>query len=195
MGDDKEQHRHAPRQSLLSPAREGLPRMPPGRRASLMFVTSSRSTRSHRAAGATTRRRRPWPSRPTGRHPETIVWRWVEAFNARDLDHMIRCLDSDVRFHPLRLAGLSSSYRGHNGVRRWFGELVRLRHEHRIVLDELGVIPDGEVLAVGALALAEEPDIEIGPFHALHRLNGNLIVAAHHCITSLDLIEHLGLIP
>jgi SnoaL-like domain len=143
----------------------------------------------------TTRRRGPRPSRPIATPPETIVWRWVEAFNALDLEHMIRCLDSDVRFHPLKLAGLSSSYRGRNGVTRWFGDLVRLGHEHRIVLDELGVIADGQVLAVGSLALADEPDIEVGPFHALHRLNGGLIVAAHHCVTNPDLIEHLGLIP
>jgi hypothetical protein len=160
-----------------------------------MFETSSRSIRSQQPPRATTRRRGTRPSRPTARRAETIVRRWVEAFDAQDLYHMIRCLDSDARFHPLRLAGLSSSNRGRNGVTRWFGDLVRLRHEHRIVLDELGVIAVGQVLAVGSLALADEPDVEIGPFHALHRLKGGLIVAAHHCITNPDLIERLGLIP
>jgi hypothetical protein len=42
-------------------------------------------------------------------------------------------------------------------------------------------------------ALAGEPDI--GPFCALHRIGGALIVAVHQYLTDPDMIESLGLIP
>ena len=44
--------------------------------------------------------------------PEALVTRWVDAFDARDVEGMLVCLDPDVRFHPLRLDGLDRSYRG-----------------------------------------------------------------------------------
>lgn len=125
--------------------------------------------------------------------PETIVSRWVHAFNTRDLDGMLACLGAEVHFHPLRLGGLRASYRGHDGVREWFAQLQRSRHEHRIVFSEGRDIGEGRVFASGSLSLAGESDI--GPFCALHRLAGGLIVAVHHYLTDPDLIEHLGLIP
>lgn len=125
--------------------------------------------------------------------PETIVSRWVEAFNARDLDGMLVLLDARVVFHPLRLSGLRGSYGGHEGVREWFDRLTRLRHEHRIVLSEARAVGVGQVFAAGSLSLAGEPDI--GPFCALHRFDGGLIVAAHHYLTDPEMIERLGLVP
>jgi SnoaL-like domain len=87
------------------------------------------------------------------------VSRWVDAFNQRDLDGMLRGLHADVDFHPLRLSGLRGSYLGHDGVREWFAHLKRLRHEYRIVLCDARSVAEGRVLAVGSLSLAGEPDI------------------------------------
>ena len=124
---------------------------------------------------------------------ETIILRWVDTFNARDLDGMLACLAPGVGFHPLRLGGLSSSYRGHDGVRTWFAELRRRRHEHQIVLAEVRCVGEDQVHAVGSLSLADE--LDIGPFCGLHRLAGGRIVAAYHYLTDPDMIERLGLIP
>lgn len=130
---------------------------------------------------------------PVAQIPEQVVSRWVDAFNGRDLDGMLACLDGGVRFHPLRLGGLGASYHGHTGVREWFAQLRRLRHEHRIVLSEARAVGEGQVITVGSLSLAGEP--HIGPFCGLHRLAGGLIVAAHHYLTDPDMVEYLGLIP
>ena len=130
---------------------------------------------------------------PVAQIPETIVSRWVEAFNARDLDGMLVLLDVRVAFHPLRLIGLRGSYGGHDGVREWFAQLTRLRHELRIVLSDARGVGEGQVFAAGSLSLAGGPDI--GPFCALHRLDGGLIVAAYHYLSDPDMIERLGLIP
>ena len=80
------------------------------------------------------------------------VRRWVDAFDARDIEGMLACLDPEVRFHPLRLNGLDGSYRGHGGVQRWFAQLTPLHHDYVISL--VRGSGDNEVLAVGELRLA-----------------------------------------
>jgi SnoaL-like domain len=122
--------------------------------------------------------------------PEAIVTRWVDAFNERDLEGMLARFHPEVRFHPLRLVGLDGSYRGHDGVRRWF---TQLRDEHVFVLSEVQGLGNDQVLAVGALALAEGP--EIAPLCALHRIRDGLIMAAHHYLTDPDMLDRLGLVP
>jgi ketosteroid isomerase-like protein len=123
---------------------------------------------------------------------ERMVLRWVDAFNARDLPGMLRCLDADVRFHPLRLSGLSGSYRGHNGVCEWF-ERLRVRHEPRILVAEVQCVGEDQVSALGSLCLGTDP--EIAPFCGLHRFRGGRIVAAHHYLSDPEMIDYLGLIP
>lgn len=110
-----------------------------------------------------------------------MVAEWVDAFNARDLEWMLACMSPEVRFHPLRLAGLERSYRGHDDVRGWLRRLDELGHRHRIALSELRGGSDGEVLGVGSLMLLRETDP--ARFWLLHRVEGGLIVAAHHYLT------------
>lgn len=123
---------------------------------------------------------------------EPIVLRWIDAFNARDFDAMLSCLDPDVRFHPLRLSGLAGSYRGHEGVSEWF-ERLRMRHDPRIRVTELHAVNGDQVNVIGSLSLGDDP--EIAPFCGLHRIRDGRIVAAHHYLTDPDMIEYLGLIP
>jgi ketosteroid isomerase-like protein len=110
--------------------------------------------------------------------PDALVRRWVDAFHARDVEGMLAHLDPEVRFHPLRLSGLDGSYRGHDGVQRWFARLTQLHHDYVIVLSEVCGSGDDKVLAVGELRLAR--NLEIAPFRALHRIAEGVIVAAHH---------------
>ena len=124
--------------------------------------------------------------------PETVVSRWVDSFNARDLERMLACLSEDVDFHPVRMSGLGASYRGHDGVREWFARLRRLGHDYRIVLAEARDAGDGRVFASGSLTLGGEADV--GPFCALHRIAGGVIVSAHQYHSDPDMIEQLGLI-
>jgi ketosteroid isomerase-like protein len=123
---------------------------------------------------------------------ETIVIRWVDAFNARDIDGILAVLARQVDFHPLRLKGIAASYRGHDGVREWFGRLTRLRHDHRIVLHGTRDLGGGRVFASGALSLVGQP--EVGPFCALHRLERGVIVAVHQYHSDSATAESLGLI-
>ncbi len=124
---------------------------------------------------------------------EVIVLRWVEAFNARDLDGMLACLSEHVEFRPLRLSGLKSCYRAHDGVREWFAGLRRWRHDHPLVISETLDVGGGRILASGSIHLHGEADI--GSFCAVNKIDDGLIVAAHHYLSDAGMIERLGLIP
>jgi hypothetical protein len=128
---------------------------------------------------------------PNAHIRQTILTQWVEAFNARDLDAMLTSLSLGVEFRPLKLEGLRECYHGHTGVREWFTQFLSLRAAHHIVLSDVRDLGEGKVFAVGALRVAaDEP--EIGPFCALHRLNGRLIIAARHFLTDPDMVEHIA---
>jgi hypothetical protein len=123
--------------------------------------------------------------------PETIIARWIGAFNMRDLPGMLACLDRDVDFHPLKLRGVASGgYRGQEGVERWFAELTARGLEHRIVVAEIRVLPSGAILTVGGLSFADEPAGT--PVCAVHQIDDGLIVTAHHYMSDPDTLLRLG---
>ena len=119
--------------------------------------------------------------------------RWVDAFNARDLDGMLACVGDRVEFRPLRLSGVSGCYRGHDGVREWFTRLRRSRQDHPIVIHEARAVGEAHVVATGSIRLEGADDI--GSFCAVNRIGEGLILAAHHYLSDAAMIERLGLIP
>lgn len=68
---------------------------------------------------------------------------------------------------------------------------TQLHHEHLFVLSDVHGAGDHQVLAVGALRLAGEFR---DPFFAQHRVVDGLIVAAHHYLTTADMLDRLGLV-
>jgi hypothetical protein len=123
---------------------------------------------------------------------KALILRWVNAFNARNLDDLLACLDPEVDFRPLKLTGLDPSYRGHDGVRRWFGRLGELRYGHCIELTEVRDSSQGRLLAIGALRVGKYGLVT--PFCALHTMNGGLIAVARHYPHEADSVERVNLI-
>lgn len=124
--------------------------------------------------------------------PTETVSRWVNGFNTRDVQGMLSCLDPEVHLHPLKFAGLDSSYHGHDGIRRWFTQLCRSRQAYSIELLYVRVVNDGQVIAVGVLNVGEAPGI--ASFCALHRLDRELILTARHYLTEPDTLKRIGLL-
>jgi ketosteroid isomerase-like protein len=54
---------------------------------------------------------------------EELTRRAFQGFNDRDLDTVLAVLDDDVEAFP-RLAAVEGGYRGHEGVRRWWEQLL-----------------------------------------------------------------------
>src|SRR4051795_972330 len=64
---------------------------------------------------------------------------FVDAFNRRDVDDLVRLCEPDVEWYPASLAGEDRSYRGHDGMVSWVAHLDRSGLAHRI--DVLNVTP------------------------------------------------------
>lgn len=132
-------------------------------------------------------------SAPAAERCGVIVLRWVQAFNARDLDAMLGCVTEQVEFHPLRLGGTATRYRGRDGVREWFERSRQARHAHRIAVREVQDLGAGKVFTSSSLSLGDEADI--GPVCGLYQVDRAMIVTAREYLTDPDMIERLGLIP
>lgn len=122
--------------------------------------------------------------------PETVVSRWIDFFNLRDLEGMLECMSHEVRFYPLRLSGLERCYTGHDGVRAWFGRMLEHGHSHRIAIHNLRAEPDGEVVAVGELHLDEGADP--ARFWARDQVADDGIAVAHHYLTDPEIFEGIA---
>jgi len=109
---------------------------------------------------------------------EVTVRRWFDAFNSRDLEAMLACMDAHVDFQPLRLRGIDAIYHCHVGVRDWFADLVRMEHRHRIDLAEVSAAAGNKVIAAGTVSAADGD----GPasFCAVEHFADGLIVVARH---------------
>jgi SnoaL-like domain len=57
---------------------------------------------------------------------EAIGRQFVDAFNRRVVEDMVALCHPEVEFHPTALVGERRRYDGHEGLRRWFSELVPL---------------------------------------------------------------------
>jgi ketosteroid isomerase-like protein len=112
---------------------------------------------------------------------EATVRRWFDAFNFRDLEGMLACMDAQVDFRPLRLHGIDDAYHCHGGVRDWFADLARMEHHHRIDLSKVHASSDGEVIAAGTLSAADPGSTS--SFWAVDQFRGGLIVAARHLLS------------
>lgn len=74
-----------------------------------------------------------------------LAWLLIEAFNRRDLDGMLALTHAEVEIEP-RLVGMEGGYRGHEGVRRWWSDLLEGFPDYTVEVED--------VLALGEMTLA-----------------------------------------
>ena len=104
--------------------------------------------------------------------------RWIEAYNARDMEGFLGSCDPGVEFYSLFAAvGGVTLYRGHEGVRRWWREFEESWDGARIepeVFFDLGA----ETLFFAVLhGRGRQSEVEVEmPYAAVTRWNDGLVV-------------------
>src|SRR6185295_7605734 len=72
-----------------------------------------------------------------------LGYQTMDAFNRRDLDAFLALMDHDVETVPRTTALEGENYRGHDGVRRWWNQLLAVFPDFRIeVVDEVRDLGD-----------------------------------------------------
>lgn len=75
----------------------------------------------------------------------SVPLRFLDAFNARDIDACVALCTPDVELEAAR-STLEGAYRGHDGIRRWAAELVEFAPDYALLPDEVRV--DGDEVTV-----------------------------------------------
>lgn len=85
-----------------------------------------------------------------------------EAFNRRDLDAVLALMHDEVEIAP-RFAALEGDYRGHEGVRRWWSNLLGVLPDYAAeieALDDLGDVTLARIRGAAHGAASATPVVE-----------------------------------
>jgi len=85
-----------------------------------------------------------------------------EAFNRRDLDALLALKHDEVEIEP-RIGALEGDYRGHEGVRRCWGNLLEFLPDYAAEveeLDDLGDMTLGQIRGTAQGAASSTPVLE-----------------------------------
>jgi hypothetical protein len=123
----------------------------------------------------------------------SLVARWIEAYNGRDIETMLACVTEGFELHQLRPEGDTDfAYVGHEGLRLWLDELKASGSRHQL---RVAKIPKGETHEVSVSGSVDVPgQSPVADFQGVYEISGGLIVRARHWIGDGRTMEELGLI-
>jgi ketosteroid isomerase-like protein len=88
------------------------------------------------------------------------AYRAFDAFNRRDLDAFLELLDPAVEFRSL-LVGMESSYHGHEGIRRYWEDVLAVSPDFTLVVVEVRALGDGTLTKLVARGHGAGSDVPI----------------------------------
>jgi hypothetical protein len=91
--------------------------------------------------------------------PVTLYRRSVDAFNRRDWEAFAALMDVDVEAES-RLSQIEGSYRGHEGLRRWWEDLLGAIPDYVLELDDVRDLGDSFTLARARGLASETPLVD-----------------------------------
>ena len=83
-----------------------------------------------------------------------LVRRLMNAFNRRDVQDLLGCVDTDVQFFAPQTAssvGREMMYSGHEGLRQYFADVEKVWNTLQVTPEEFHSA-DGHVVAIGRVA-------------------------------------------
>jgi ketosteroid isomerase-like protein len=79
---------------------------------------------------------------------EDLIRRGIQAINDRDLDALLAVMDQEVEAVPL-LAAMEGQYHGHDGIRRWWANLLDTFPDFRLEVLQMREIGEATVAVLG----------------------------------------------
>jgi ketosteroid isomerase-like protein len=123
-----------------------------------------------------------------------LVRRAYDAFNRRDLDGFLALMDPDVEAEPRTLGIEGGSYKGRDGMRRWWTELLAVFDDFEV--DVIEVRGNGDVtlvkLRIGGHGAASDIALSESVWH-VGRWRDGQCVWWRTCETENEALEAAGL--
>jgi hypothetical protein len=116
----------------------------------------------------------------------TVVRRWFDAFNRRDLAQTLALAHPEIVFRPLQIHG-SDAWHGLDGMEAVWRRMHDMGLDHLVEITSVHRLDSGELAAVG---LVKPGDV---PFVGIYRLEGGLIREGHNKFAGEDTLRRLGL--
>jgi SnoaL-like domain len=127
-----------------------------------------------------------------GRSAQELSRRFIDGFNRRDAEALIALCHPDIEFCPTILVGGRAIYVGHDGLRRWVGELIASggTHEARIrAVRELGV---NRLVVLTEVMLEDEV---VSPSAMVVGLRDGLIIHVQAYLSDEQTLVRVGVLP
>jgi ketosteroid isomerase-like protein len=119
---------------------------------------------------------------------ESLVRRWSEAINARDLDALLELAHPAIELHTLQL-GVRGTYAGREGVAEWMGELREWDPGHRVRIERLRTLPSGHIAVFGTIMIEGEPS---SPYSLVAEVRDGKVATMRSFPSDEDTLEKLG---
>lgn len=121
-----------------------------------------------------------------------LFFRAVDAFNRRDWDAFVALIDDEVEVES-RLVAMEGSYRGQEGLRRWWGDILGAFPDYTIEVQELRDLGDvtlAHIRGWGHGADSATPIVD--PFWQPVRWRDGRCVWWRNCSTEAEALEAIG---
>jgi ketosteroid isomerase-like protein len=119
--------------------------------------------------------------------PIEPIRRWLEGFNARDVERMVAVAHPEIELRPMRWVQ-RAEYRGHAGVRQWLADITASGHDSTVSAETIRSAPDGRIVVEGAVS------DDGGRFIALYEVRDDRIASVRAYLSDRELLEHVGLL-
>ena len=116
----------------------------------------------------------------------------TDAFNRRDRDALVAMADEAIKVES-RYAAVEGGYEGHEGLRRWWDNLLRAFPDYRIEIEELRDLGDvtlAHVRGWGGGASSAAPLVD--PFWMPMRWRDGKCTWWRNCSTEQEALEAIG---
>lgn len=122
--------------------------------------------------------------------------RAIEAYNRRDVEALLRELDSEIEWRPVLpvvLGGDATVFRGHDGVRQLLQDLDEVLAERQLDFSEIREAGD-HVVATGSLRIRGKSSgaLSESPFGCVAELKNGKAIRIQTYLDPRDALEHLG---
>jgi ketosteroid isomerase-like protein len=116
---------------------------------------------------------------------------WATAVNERDVDAVNSYSHPDIDVYPLQVAKVSGHYQGHEGVRRWLGDMEASDTGHNVTATGIRTLPDGRVALFGVLLVEGK---EISPYSLIATIRDDKVIGMRSYLSDEETMEHLKLL-
>ena len=119
---------------------------------------------------------------------ESLIRRWADAINARDLDALLELAHPDIELYPLQF-GVSGDFSGADGVREWVETFRRWDPGHQVRIEGIRSLPDGRVALFGTVLIDGEPST---PYTLVASVADGKVRSMHSYPSDEETLEKMG---